>query len=77
MIVLYFLYNTFKFIVQTFFLVLEDDFALRNVNISSSSSNLFSLVSVQSFSINVNVFFISASVEHYTQRDALLFHCFA
>lgn len=76
MIVRYFLYNTFKFIVQTFFLV-EDDFALRNVNISSSSSNLFSLVSVQSFSINVNVFFISASVEHYTQRDALLFHCFA
>lgn len=76
MIVRYFLYNTFKFIVQTFFLV-EDDFALRNVNISSSSSNLFSLVSVQSFSINVNVFFISASVEHFTQRDALLFHCFA
>lgn len=71
MIVRYFLYNTFKFIVQTFFLV-EDDFALRNVNISSSSSNLF-----QSFSINVNVFFISASVEHFTQRDALLFHCFA
>lgn len=76
MIVWYFLYNTFKFIIQIFFLV-EDDFALRNVNISSSSSNLFSLVSVQSFSINVNVFFISASVEHYTQRDALLFHCFA
>lgn len=72
MIVRYFLYNTFKFIVQIFFWVLEDDFALRNVNISSSSSNLF-----QSFSINVNVFFISASVEHYTQRDALLFHCFA
>lgn len=72
MIVWYFLYNTFKFIVQIFFWVLEDDFALRNVNISSSSSNLF-----QSFSINVNVFFISASVEHYTQRDALLFHCFA
>lgn len=72
MIVWYFLYNTFKFIVQTFFLVLKDDFALRNVKISSSSSNLF-----QSFSINVNVFFISASVEHYTQRDALLFHCFA
>lgn len=62
MIVWYFLYNTFKFIVQIFFWVLEDDFALRNVNISSSSSNLFSLVSVQSFSINVNVFFISASV---------------
>lgn len=57
MIVWYFLYNTFKFIVQIFFWVLEDDFALRNVNISSSSSNLF-----QSFSINVNVFFISASV---------------
>lgn len=72
MIVWYFLYNTFKFIVQIFFWVLEDDFALRNVNISSSSSNLF-----QSFSINVNVFFISASVEHFTQRDALLFHCFA
>lgn len=72
MIIWYFLYNTFKFIVQIFFLVLKDDFALRNVNISSSSSNLF-----QSFSINVNVFFISASVEHYTQRDALRFHCFA
>lgn len=57
MIVWYVLYNTFKFIVQIFFWVLEDDFALRNVNISSSSSNLF-----QSFSINVNVFFISASV---------------
>lgn len=72
MIVWYVLYNTFKFIVQIFFWVLEDDFALRNVNISSSSSNLF-----QSFSINVNVFFISASVEHFTHGDALLFHCFA